>query len=279
MVHATDIFYGESHMEVGDVILYEVPNFDQDFEGAELHLVDQDFYYDVLIEDTRENASLDKKFRQHAMGALQDLTQFELEGALDVDIEDVANILWNTNHHTEEDYIRGDWTAPNSPCPEDFSDISSDLNFPLFENREEIGLVEHRSSKQKRKARGATARVAASSKLICKKAAARRTRDRSLALAAESSGSSSQSSQDSSEDPENKRETHNVLERRRRNELKSSYHLLREQIPDLNTNDKTPTGVILSRACDYITSLQDLEAKLLHQLAASRAENERLRKY
>jgi hypothetical protein len=81
-----------------------------------------------------------------------------------------------------------------------------------------------------------------------------------------------------SDDPENKRHTHNVLERKRRNELKSSYQDLREEIPDLYDNDKTPTGVILNRACEYIAALQEEEASLLHGIAMAKLENARLRK-
>lgn len=80
-----------------------------------------------------------------------------------------------------------------------------------------------------------------------------------------------------SDDPDDKRFTHNVLERKRRNELKYSYSFLREQIPDLHDNEKAATGLILNRACEYIAELKDLESRLLHNLQMAKAENMRLK--
>jgi len=79
------------------------------------------------------------------------------------------------------------------------------------------------------------------------------------------------------EDPESRRHTHNVLERKRRNDLKNSYQLLREQLPTLEDNDRAPTGQILLHAVEYITSLNDKERDLAQQLAAARREGARLR--
>lgn len=81
----------------------------------------------------------------------------------------------------------------------------------------------------------------------------------------------------SSDDPEAKRLTHNVLERRRRNDLKNSYQQLRVMIPSLEDNERAPTGQILIHAVDHITALKMEEETLLAELAAARAENERLR--
>lgn len=79
------------------------------------------------------------------------------------------------------------------------------------------------------------------------------------------------------EDPEARRLTHNVLERKRRNDLKTSYQVLRANIPDLEDNDRTPTGQILLHAVEYIEALDITEARLIHAVAQARLLNERLR--
>lgn len=82
----------------------------------------------------------------------------------------------------------------------------------------------------------------------------------------------------SKDDPEAKRHTHNVLERKRRNDLKTSYSALREQVPCLVDNDRAPTGQILLHAVEFINALQQEEDELLVALAGLRAENDRLRR-
>lgn len=77
---------------------------------------------------------------------------------------------------------------------------------------------------------------------------------------------------------ETKRMTHNILERKRRNDLKSCYAELRQQIPDLKDDERAATGQVLLRACEFIGTLKDTEQKMLARISAARAENERLRK-
>lgn len=81
----------------------------------------------------------------------------------------------------------------------------------------------------------------------------------------------------SAEDPGARRLTHNVLERKRRNDLKNSYQELRECIPDIEDNERTPTGQILIKAMEHVTFLKEREAKTLHRIASSRKENLQLR--
>uniref|UniRef100_A0A8C9MZE8 BHLH domain-containing protein n=1 Tax=Serinus canaria TaxID=9135 RepID=A0A8C9MZE8_SERCA len=57
------------------------------------------------------------------------------------------------------------------------------------------------------------------------------------------------SSSDSEEN--DKRRTHNVLERQRRNELKLSFFALRDEIPEVANNEKAPKVVILKKATEY----------------------------
>lgn len=79
------------------------------------------------------------------------------------------------------------------------------------------------------------------------------------------------------EDPESRRHTHNVLERKRRNDLKNSYQLLREQLPALEENDRAPTGQILLHAVEYITGMAEQERDFEQQIHRARVEANRLR--
>ncbi|XP_023265014.1 transcriptional regulator Myc-like, partial [Seriola lalandi dorsalis] len=65
------------------------------------------------------------------------------------------------------------------------------------------------------------------------------------------------------EDNEDKRRTHNVLERQRRSELKMSFLALRDEIPAVANNDKTAKVVILKTAAEFITKIQEDERRLL----------------
>lgn len=68
-----------------------------------------------------------------------------------------------------------------------------------------------------------------------------------------------------------------VLERKRRNDLKASYQDLRESIPELAQQERAPTAQILSKAVECIEALKQTEDQMLASLASLRAENERLR--
>ncbi|KAI8496017.1 PREDICTED: transcriptional regulator Myc-like [Branchiostoma belcheri] len=67
-----------------------------------------------------------------------------------------------------------------------------------------------------------------------------------------------------SEDSESKRSTHNILERKRRNDLKASFVTLRDSVPELKDNERAPKVNILRKATDYIQSL-DKEMKKLNR--------------
>uniref|UniRef100_G3UBM1 Myc proto-oncogene protein n=1 Tax=Loxodonta africana TaxID=9785 RepID=G3UBM1_LOXAF len=82
----------------------------------------------------------------------------------------------------------------------------------------------------------------------------------------------------SSDTEENdKRRTHNVLERQRRNELKRSFFALRDQIPELENNEKAPKVVILKKATAYILSIQAEEQKLISEKDLLRKRREQLK--
>jgi len=79
------------------------------------------------------------------------------------------------------------------------------------------------------------------------------------------------------DDPESRRHTHNVLERKRRNDLKNSYQQLREELPALEDNERAPTGQILLHAVEHVKLLKKNEADFLNKIAAAKAENDRLK--
>lgn len=200
--------------------------------------------------------------------------------------QDLASVMWNNGGGAFE--VRGEWTAPPSPVAfEDLVDICSDLeSYPSFELEEDPSLegkasqIPFREPPPIVKRKAPSSSSAPPSKMLCKSKAP--TAASKTAPARQRTGRRADSSPSpttlEADDPESKRHTHNVLERKRRNELKSSYQELREEIPDLNENDKTPTGVILNRACEYIATLQEEEASLLAELALAKLENARLRK-
>ena len=62
-------------------------------------------------------------------------------------------------------------------------------------------------------------------------------------------------------DEETRRASHNISERKRRNDLKSSFDILRMCIPDLENNVKASKILILREAVEYIKFLQSSEHK------------------
>ena len=85
-----------------------------------------------------------------------------------------------------------------------------------------------------------------------------------------------------------KKREHTIAERKRRDTLRDAFHLLRDQIPNLNQSDQMAARiVILYEAVDYINKLsedtEDLEtlrrkemakrAKLMKQLNRLRSNN------
>ncbi|NXI47719.1 MYCL protein, partial [Galbula dea] len=59
-----------------------------------------------------------------------------------------------------------------------------------------------------------------------------------------------------------KRKNHNYLERKRRNDLRSRFLALRDQVPGLASCPKTPKVVILSKSSEYLQSLISAERRL-----------------
>ncbi|KAK2822889.1 hypothetical protein Q5P01_022954 [Channa striata] len=79
----------------------------------------------------------------------------------------------------------------------------------------------------------------------------------------QSSGRTCWSPRSDSEDSEDRRRTHNVLERQRRNELKMSFLALRDEVPAVAKNDKAAKVAILKKATEFIVELKKDERRLL----------------
>ncbi|XP_010627422.1 N-myc proto-oncogene protein, partial [Fukomys damarensis] len=80
-----------------------------------------------------------------------------------------------------------------------------------------------------------------------------------------------------SEDSERRR-NHNILERQRRNDLRSSFLTLRDHVPELVRNDKAAKVVILKKATEYVRALQAEEQQLLREKEALQARQQQLLK-
>lgn len=221
-----------------------------------------------------------------------------------------ASVLWSS-HMSQLEEVRGDWTAPPTPtCEEsDFSDEGDLLSWgtkclqPLINNaaiyvdfkpsacsfdlqpscipestrfmEEPLELCRKRKTRD-RKMKAAPMKVTKFTPVLKASTAHKALLHRRSQREVRREDPSPEPAD--SEDPDNKRHTHNVLERKRRNELKSSYADLREVIPGLAENDKAPTGFILNRACEFINELLDEERNFIRGIAQLRTENNRLRK-
>ena len=92
-------------------------------------------------------------------------------------------------------------------------------------------------------------------------------------------GSRSNSDNEDSPSEGSKRAQHNVLERKRRNDLKSSFSKLRGEIPELQSQERAAKVVILKKSADYIHSLQRTEKHLVGEVNALKKKQERLKRY
>lgn len=63
----------------------------------------------------------------------------------------------------------------------------------------------------------------------------------------------------------------NVLERQRRNDLKSRLNVLRQNIPELVNNNDAPQVLILNKAVDYLRELKLKDKKLMLDMALEKS--------
>ena len=75
-----------------------------------------------------------------------------------------------------------------------------------------------------------------------------------------------------------KRAYHNVLERRRRDDLRTSFHLLRERVPEIESNERAPKMMILNKSTEYITELTRTHQNLVSELQRQKQHHEQLKK-
>ena len=85
--------------------------------------------------------------------------------------------------------------------------------------------------------------------------------------------SSSGESDESENDSEFTRATHNVLERKRRNDLKLKFQKLRDCVPELKDNERAPKVSILRKSWEYISQIKQEEIKLLAELEKQKKIN------
>uniref|UniRef100_A0A8C9XP30 MYCN proto-oncogene, bHLH transcription factor n=1 Tax=Sander lucioperca TaxID=283035 RepID=A0A8C9XP30_SANLU len=78
-----------------------------------------------------------------------------------------------------------------------------------------------------------------------------------------------------SEDSERRR-NHNILERQRRNDLRSSFLTLRDHVPELAHNEKAAKVLILKKATEYVSSLETEEMRLQQEKDRLQARRQQL---
>ncbi|XP_035000414.1 N-myc protein isoform X1 [Hippoglossus stenolepis] len=89
------------------------------------------------------------------------------------------------------------------------------------------------------------------------------------------SGDCSPRGSSDSEDSERRR-NHNILERQRRNDLRSSFLTLRDHVPELAHNEKAAKVLILKKATEYVSSLETEEMKLQREKDRLQARRQQL---
>ncbi|XP_072273697.1 protein L-Myc [Pyxicephalus adspersus] len=75
-----------------------------------------------------------------------------------------------------------------------------------------------------------------------------------------------------------KRKNHNYMERKRRNDLRSRFLALREEVPGLAHSSKTPKVVVLSKATEYLQGLICEDKRLVAEKLRLRSRHQQLLK-
>lgn len=86
------------------------------------------------------------------------------------------------------------------------------------------------------------------------------------------------SGDESENDSEYTRATHNVLERKRRNDLKLKFQRLRDAVPEVKENERAPKISILRKSWEYISHLNREETRLVAELERQKKLNAQLLK-
>lgn len=224
------------------------------------------FFIDSTLDMTPPDSPLHAQEKQAFRSQLVDNTYFPVETIMDRAQNDTMR--WCS----EVEVDLGFWTPPNSPEPENDSLPARSL-FPnqvaITNDQSYDDIRVTRAPHNSKKRKQTPGSVEKRKKTVPKSSGFRPEKIEEAIYTFDLDD-------DSSDDPENKRQTHNVLERKRRTELKYSYQILREEIPNLQSHDKTPTGLILNRACEYISQLKEMEELLLRDIRIMKEDNMRL---
>ncbi|KAK3584570.1 hypothetical protein CHS0354_024615 [Potamilus streckersoni] len=89
---------------------------------------------------------------------------------------------------------------------------------------------------------------------------------------------SCRASSDSDECETGKRTQHNVLERKRRTDLKLSFFSLRDSVPELQGQERAPKVLILKKAADYIHSLNSESKRCDRDIESLKVKQEQLKR-
>lgn len=93
-------------------------------------------------------------------------------------------------------------------------------------------------------------------------------------------GNCSRSSSDSEEMCDvGKRTQHNVLERKRRTDLKNSFFHLRDSVPELEGQERAPKVVILRKASQFIHRLVDEQRRQEREIEQLKIKREKLKRH
>lgn len=179
-----------------------------------------------------------------------------------------ASIMWNMD--TDPAFKLVASAPPSTASGLDLSRETLTASLDLFANEDtsDDDIFGREFSGMKRKALSCPSTSSSGAETMeAKKAKARQTRD---AINAET-----QMRLLAASGTDSKRITHNVLERKRRNDLKASYQDLRENIPELIHQERAPTAQILSKGVEYIEFLKKNDAVMMASITAMRGEIER----
>ena len=78
-------------------------------------------------------------------------------------------------------------------------------------------------------------------------------------------------------DNEQRRASHNILEWKWRNDLKYSFQLLRERVPELEDNQQAPKVIIVRKAAEFIKQIQEREDWLEQEYEKEKKREAKLR--
>jgi len=172
------------------------------------------------------------------------------------------------------EYVSSDCVDPATVFPYTINDTQSLCSSHTSDSEEEIDVVTIEKPKR---------RLSTSSDLSDEPPPAKRhrpvvSRSKSYSTQKKAKETKRQISSGSDEENcDNKRAVHNVLERKRRNDLKTSFHQLRAEVPELEDNERSPKVVILRKAKDYVEQLKADEARLQKELDKENKKHKELK--